>query len=262
MNASQLKVLLIFIIAAQIYFVSASADDQPQIDQTTNAASIDLSHWKLTLPTNESGDLSGHAQEISSTKLANGFSNPHFYRSDDGSLVFWCPVEGAKTEGTDYSRSELREMTKRNDPSVNWDSSGTHVMTARLRVLQVPSNPKVVIGQIHGYGSKTRPLIKLQYFKGRIEALVKSRPSKGKDIKLQWPDIGLNQDIDYEIKVDDGVLLITVNGVTQTQNIIKNDPEWGELTFYFKAGVYPQDDKGGDDEGAKAVFSRLSVRHQ
>ncbi len=177
-------------------------------------------------------------------------------------LNFWCPVNGATTEGTEFPRSELREMLHAADPSVNWTAQGTHILDARCKVLEVPSNPKVVIGQIHSYSGKAKPLVKLQYYKGRVEALVKVSPAAGEDRKLTFPDVPANSDIAYQIKVEDGVLSITVNGVTQSENIVANDAEWATQTFYFKAGVYPQDNEGPESEGARVVFSLLNVSHR
>ena len=55
--------------------------------------------------------------------------------------------------------------------------------------------------------------------------------------------------------------MITVNGVTQTQNVLENDNDWADQTFYFKAGVYPQDNGGDETEGARVTFSELKVSH-
>ncbi|MGB7327785.1 MAG: polysaccharide lyase family 7 protein [Rubripirellula sp.] len=223
---------------------------------------FDLSQWKLTLPYDQAHNYGGHAMEVGAKLLTEEFKDPHFLMDADGAMVFWCPVIGSTTEGTQFPRCELREMLKPDDPSANWTSKGRHALTARCRVLQVPSNPKVVIGQIHSHSGKAKPLVKLQFYKGRIEALVKSSPTKGKDIKLVWPEVGLDGDIEYEIIVHDDVLSLKVNGVTQTQNIVENDPRWLDQTFYFKAGAYPQDNAGPATEGARVSFSDLRVIHE
>jgi hypothetical protein len=116
-------------------------------------------------------------------------------------------------------------------------------------------------GQIHGYSGKARPLIKLQFFKGRIEALVKESPTKGKDLKLTFPEVGLDKDFDYEIQLHDGLLNVSVNGTTQTINVFETDPEWAQQTLYFKVGAYVQDNEGPDSEGARVLISRLRVSH-
>ena len=64
---------------------------------------------------------------------------------------------------------------------------GTHVLDARCRVIEVPSGQKVVIGQIHGYSGKASPLIKLQFFKGRVEALVKDKADEGQGHQTDVP---------------------------------------------------------------------------
>ncbi len=225
------------------------------------SANFDLSHWKLTLPVNSDGAAAGKAMEVFPDQLSAGYVNPeYFYTDKDGAMVFWCPVTGARTENTNYARCELREVIDPTDDNVCWSAQGTHTMDARCRVMEVPSGLKVVIGQIHGYG-KTSPLIKLQYYKGRVEALVKTKPRKGKDIKLTFPDVGLDNDFDYQIKLDEGLLNITVNGSTQSKNVFEMDPAWAEQTLYFKAGVYPQDNEGPATEGARVAFSKLSVSH-
>ncbi|WP_425572429.1 polysaccharide lyase family 7 protein [Novipirellula caenicola] len=79
-------------------------------------------------------------------------------------LVFQLPTRPLDekrhtTEGTEFLRSELREMP---DPDVNWPAQGTHILDARCRVMQIPSNSNVIIGQSHSYTGKTKPLIRLR----------------------------------------------------------------------------------------------------
>jgi len=229
---------------------------------TSPAALLDLSHWKLTLPVGAPGAPEGHPLEISAAQLSAGYTNAeYFHRGAEGQLIFWCPVTGARTENTEYSRCELREVINPADDNVCWSAKGTHTMDASCRVMEVPSGQKVVIGQIHAYSGKASPLIKLQFFKGRVEALVKDKARQGRDIKLTFPEVGLNQDFDYQIKLQDGLLSITVNGVKQSENVFKLDPAWAEQTLYFKAGVYPQDNEGPATEGARVSFAKLKVSH-
>lgn len=225
------------------------------------SANFDLTHWKLTLPVNEAGELSGKASEIQAAELS-GYTHPNFFYSDEnGGMVFRAPVVGATTEGSDYSRSELRELVDPADDNVCWAAPGTHVLNARCRVTEVPSSQKVIIGQIHSSTGKAKPLIKLQFFKGRIEALIKESPTKGKDHKLTFPDIGLGNDFDYEIKFEDGLLSITVNDLAQSVEVYEMDAEWADQEFYFKAGAYVQDQEGPSTEGGSVTFSRLKASH-
>lgn len=232
-------------------------------DQTKPPSShFDLTHWKLTLPVDAAGTTTGKSMEISSAQLSAGYSHAeYFYSGKDGAMVFWCPVTGTRTENTDYSRCELRELIDPADDNVCWSARGTHSLDVRCRVMEVPSGQKVVIGQIHGYSGKANPMIKLQFFKGKVEALVKDKARKGKDIKLTFPDVGLDKDFDYQIKLANGLLSVTVNGTTQSENIFERDPAWADQTLYFKVGVYPQDNEGPATEGARVAFLKLRVSH-
>ena len=243
--------------------LAAPAADKVTITKTqTPSGNFDLSHWKLTLPLQASGANGGKPVEISASQLSAGYTDAqYFYAGTNGEMVFWCPVSGAKTENTEYPRTELRELIDPANDNVCWAAPGTHVLDARCRVSEVPSSQKVIIGQIHSYSGKAKPLIKLQFFKNRIEALVKESPTKGKDNKLTFPEVGLDKDFDYQIKLQDGLLSVTVNGTTQTVNIFKNAPEWANQTFYFKAGAYVQDNEGSAAEGARVCFSRLQTSH-
>ncbi|MBC8324494.1 MAG: polysaccharide lyase family 7 protein [Verrucomicrobia subdivision 3 bacterium] len=225
------------------------------------ASRFNLKNWKLTLPYNKAGNYGGHAAEIGAKQLVAGFKDPHFYTDANGTMIFWCPVIGSTTGNTKFPRSELREMLEPGNVGRNWDSTGTHQLEGRCRLLQVPSYPKVVIGQIHSYTGKSKPLVKLQYYKGRMEALVKLSPFAGKDKLIKFADVGLNNDIAWQIQLKDAVLSVTVNGVTQTENMLTHDPRWAEQTFYFKAGAYPQDDTGDVTEGARVAFSQLNASH-
>ena len=226
------------------------------------AEAFDLSHWKLTLPVGESGAAEGHPMEVQAAKLTGGYTHTdYFYKGTEGQLVFWCPVTGTKTENTEFPRSELREVINPDDDNVCWAAPGTHLLKARCRVIEVPSTQKVTIGQIHGYSGKAKPLIKLQFFKGHVEALVKENASKGKDLKLTFPSVGMDKEFDYEIKLQDGLLSITINDSTQAVNVFEKDPNWAKQTLFFKVGAYTQDNEGPTTEGARVSFSTFKVSH-
>jgi len=251
-------------------FKPAALEPQPRAPKAKPTAAaetnvpvrIDLSHWKLTLPVQASENGGSGPLEISASQLTAGYIHAdYFHFNPEGAMVFWCPVSGATTKNTEYARTELREVLDPTDDNVCWAAAGTHVLIARCRVSEVPSSQKVIIGQIHGYSGSAKPLIKLQFFKGRVEALVKENAAKGKDLKLTFPDVGLDKDFDYEIKLQDGLLSVTVNGATQTVNVFEKDPEWAKQFLYFKAGAYVQDNEGTASEGARVLFSKLNVNH-
>ncbi len=231
-------------------------------DSKPPSGNFDLSHWKLTLPVSASDTSSGKSMEILPALLNADYANSeYFYCGTDGAMVFWCPVTGARTEHTDYPRCELRELIVPTDDNVCWSAKGSHTLDVRCRVMEVPSSQKVIIGQIHSYSGKAKPLIKLQFFKGRIEALVKERPTKGKDFKLTFPEVGLGNAFDYQIMLENGMLSVTINGSSQSVNIFETDPEWADQTLYFKAGCYVQDNEGPTTEGGRVSITKLEVRH-
>jgi len=227
------------------------------------SGNFDLSHWKLTLPVDSSGGTNGTAAEIPTAQLVAGYTNAdYFYTGADGAMVFWCPVTGATTSGSSYPRTELRELLNPNDDSVNWVGYGTHQMDAQCQMIQVPSTKKVIIGQIHSYTGAALPLLKLEYNSGTIDALVKESPNSDTDTHFPFPsNVGLSNNITYQIKMVDGLLTMVVNGSTQSVNVFQTDPAWTNQTLYFKAGNYCQDNSGPSTEGATVSFYALTVLH-
>jgi hypothetical protein len=214
-------------------------------------ANFDLSHWKLTLP-------DATASEIKQPALAT-YTSSYFYSAADGAMTFFCPVTGGTTSGTTFPRSELRELIDGRNSTVNWTGEGTHILNGQCRIVQLPSTPHVIIGQVHGYNEQT--LVKLQYKNGAIEAYIRSSPT-GSDTKYTLFSNAHAGDLwTYQIKVVDGVATVTVNGVSATKNFFASDPAWQAVTFYFKAGAYVQDNTGTDTEGGAVAFYQLSATH-
>jgi hypothetical protein len=215
---------------------------------------FDLSHWKLTLP-------DAVASEIPAAQLTAGITNAFFFTGADGAMVFWCPVTGGATSGSSYPRSELRELFDPMNDNVNWTGYGTHILNAKFKVTQIPSSKKVIVGQIHSFTGNAYPLIKLQFNDGKVEALVKESPTLPDDTKFSFANVGLGNLITYQIKMVDGLLSMTVNGINQSVNVFETDPSWTNQTFYFKAGNYCQDNSGTTNEAATVSFYQLSVAH-
>ncbi len=220
-------------------------------------SNFDLSRWKITLPIDDFGGLTGEATEIKQPILAS-YSSQFFYTGTDGAMVFWCPVVGATTANATAPRTELRELISGTDSTVNWTVNGTHVLRAQCRVTQQPDSGAVIIGQIHGYPSPR--LVKLQYDEGLVQAYIKNSFSASGDTKFSWT-VSTNAALDYEIKVVDGVVFITVNGVTRSHDLLASDSAWGTISYYFKAGAYLQDNSGPVTEGGRVSFYQLSATH-
>ncbi|WNR43826.1 polysaccharide lyase family 7 protein [Paenibacillus roseipurpureus] len=237
---------------------SAEVSASTQVPPSTN---FDLSHWKLTIPDST-------ASEISVAQLANGYTSPYFYTDpSDGSMTFWAPVNGGTTSGSSFPRSELREMLVPNDNTTNWMWSGIHTMTATEKVTVVPSTGKVIALQIHGVsptGGNANPLVKMQYDSNKhaVDFLAKNASVGGSDTHFVFGGIHVGDTYNAQIQVIDGVLYMTVNGVTQSYDFIAADPGWKDLQFYFKAGAYTQDNVGPSTEGGVVKIYSLHVTHQ
>jgi len=143
-----------------------------QIDVTST---VELDDWYLSMPVEkESGTT---ATNIYEADLSVDYFNEQFFFLDlEGGVVFRAPVAGAKTStNTSYTRTELREMLRHGDTSINtkgitknnWvfssapqdeqdDAGGVDgELTARLSVNHVTTTGdtsqigRVIIGQIH-----------------------------------------------------------------------------------------------------------------
>ena len=153
---------------------------------------FDLSYWNLSVPTDK--DRNGRSDTIDEAELNRGYQNSdYFYTAPDGGMVFKVPVKGYKTsKNTSYTRTELREMLRRGDTSIdtkngsgvpnknNWVFSSAPkkaqklagavdgVLEATLAVNHVTTTGRdkeigrVIIGQIH---AKDDEPIRLYYRK-------------------------------------------------------------------------------------------------
>lgn len=226
---------------------------------------FDLSRWKLQLPIDVNGVLSRTnlgVMEILTPQLLAGYASEYFYSGADGAMTFWSPVTGARTAGTSYPRSELREMLNPNDNGVDWTGQGVHTLSAQCQVLQVPTSGEVCIGQIKSFTGNTFPLVFMLYNNGVVQGRVKTDSfNDGSDFTFNYANVGLSNNINYQVRLENGVVTISVNGVTNSLNVYFTDARWMTNTFYFKAGDYCQDNVGTDLEGARVGFYGLNASH-
>ncbi|MBC9251807.1 hypothetical protein A9179_16170 [Pseudomonas alcaligenes] len=229
------------------------SEQQDERHYMAPAANYDLSHWKLTLPDEQ-------ASEVRPDALKAGYASRYFYLADNGAMVFVAPVRGGTTENSDYPRSELRELLDPSRDGQNWFGQGYHRLMAACRVLRSPSSEKIIIGQIHGYDA--RPLIKLQWDKGRLKALIKRHPEGSEEDLIHLFTTRVNNDLfSYSIEVRDGVLSVEANGERFQHDFFQADPAWRAVPLYFKAGAYVQDAEGGAAEVGEVQFTELQVEH-
>ncbi|WP_263263215.1 polysaccharide lyase family 7 protein [Pseudomonas sp. RIT-PI-S] len=220
---------------------------------------IDLSTWNLSIP------VGSPAKTIETPVLMKGYKDKYF-RKDGSKLYFWAPVTGSTTESAKYPRSELRE-TYADGSLRNWKyPEADNYLRAKLTVTEVPSSGKVVIGQIHQYGTND-PLLKVEYQYmdshrlGNIVAKLRKTPSQDDPTVITIAEqVPLNQPFSYIITLTKGgkLSVLAANYGWNTELSSK----WKEKPLYFKAGVYTQDHTGYSSEGGRVVFENLSISHK
>jgi hypothetical protein len=111
---------------------------------------LKLDNWKLTLPI--ATTTSGNPDEIKQPKLNTYTNNDYFFANKKGDAVtFKANAGGFTTSGSNFPRSELREMMNNGKESASWSSAtGTHTMFIDQRITHLPDvRPHMVVGQIH-----------------------------------------------------------------------------------------------------------------
>ena len=208
---------------------------------------LDLTNWKLTLPTGQEGE----PEEIVEPELSS-FSND-FFRLKDGrdGVVFTANAGGVTTSGSSYPRSELREMNGQEKASWS-NTTGTHILRVRETVTRLPAvKPQVVAAQIH---DAEDDVIEVRVEGERL--LVEY--NDGEDDATLDPAYALGTPYDLEIAAADGHIRVSYNG-TQKADIVKSGSGW-----YFKAGSYVQSNLSrGDapDAEGQVVIYTLHVEH-
>jgi hypothetical protein len=237
--------------------LAAAEPDPPSEDATptstvppiavTPALVLDLSNWKLTLPT---PDTRGDPLEIEQPELAT-FSDENF-RVTGRSVTFTAPVTGATTPGSKYPRSELREMTNGGRSPASWSStSGTHVMEIVQLISQLPGKKQeLVAGQIHDAEDDV-VMIRLE----DEDLFVEHDGERLADLATNYI---LGSTFVVRIEASDGHIRVSYNGE------LKLDYPFEGSGLYFKAGVYTQSNADNNEPPGsigQVVISRLQVTH-
>jgi hypothetical protein len=213
---------------------------------------LNLSSWKLTLPTNTA--RSGNPDEVFQPELAI-FSNSYFRLTGDRrGVVFNAPVGGAHTSGSSYPRSELREMKNGGKEKAAWsNASGLHTLTLRQAITHLPVvKPDVVAGQIHD-GSDD--VIQVRLRSKRLEVWW----NDGDNRALLDANYALGKVHDLKIEAANRRVGVWYNGVK------KADIPLSGSGWYFKAGCYTQSNTSkGDAPSAygEVVIYNLGLSHR
>jgi len=220
---------------------------------TAPGTKFDLSKWHLQLPVNGVQTVSS-----STNPPLSSYSSKWFYLDADGKMTFTTITSGDHTSGSQYARSELREVYSSSDD--NWSLSannGLHVLEATLEVTSCPTSNKVTtIGQIHTYNADIPVIVEMQWTDGKVRAMYSEKDSSVHKYQyFTFADTVGNGLFSYKVLLDNGKLTLQVNGKGTTADV----SGWSPTQQYFKAGDYVQSNVG--DVLCTAKFSALCVKH-
>lgn len=217
---------------------------------------LDLTNWKLTLPTGDSENPT----EILQPDLATYINDPWFMlNSDKTGVRFRAPVNGITTSGSGYPRSELREMKNSGKDKASWSStSGTHTMIIDEAITAVPQIKKhVVAGQIHDK-SDDIIVIRLEYPNLYVNVGGKNK------YKLD-SSYTLGKRFTVKFVVNKGKTRVYYNGSANPVYTLSKSYSGA----YFKAGTYTQSNCTrelflfcNDSNFGEVVVYGLSVTHE
>ncbi|WP_418275379.1 polysaccharide lyase family 7 protein [Isoptericola jiangsuensis] len=190
------------------------------------AQQLDLTNWKVTLPTGSGTSPT----EIEQPSLKTFAAKPWFQvNSKCTGIQFRAAVNGVTTSGSGYPRSELREMTDGGSEKASWSAtSGTHTMVFREAFNHLPEDKSHLVGaQIHD-GDDDVTVFRLEGTSLYI--------TKGDDThhKLVTSNYKLNTVFEGKFVVSGGQIKVYYNGVLQTTIAHTSSGN------YFKAGAYTQ----------------------
>lgn len=214
----------------------------------SSSHSIDLTNWKLTLPV---GGGIGTPIEIKQPQLATYQSK--YFENKAAGIRFYATADGATTEGSDFARTELREMTDNGTEKASWSNDqGVHVMEITQSIDHLPKKrPAIVAGQIHGT-SEYVALIRLE----GSELTVKT-PEKG--LVMLDNDYSLGDVFTVRLEAADGKVKVYYNDELK----FEQTKECGSC--YFKAGAYLQSNPSwgdGKDSYGRVTIYDLDVTHR
>ena len=217
---------------------------------------LDLTEWKVQLPVNAAGEMTGRYLEVLQPRLRTYASAPHFTVRGDG-VQFRAPVNGVTTSGSRYPRSELREMANGGMSMASWSTeSGTHTMVVEQAITAVPAVKKhVVAGQIHD-GSDDVLTIRLEYPRLLVD-------HNGVNGPVLTGSYVLGTRFTVKIEAGDGQIKVYYNG---SETPADTFPKSGSSN-YFKAGAYTQSNctreaRCNTDNYGEVVIYRLEVTHR
>lgn len=217
---------------------------------------LNLTNWKITVPIGDEEEPT----EIKQPQLATYKLDPWFVVAPDGKGVqFRAPVNSVTTSGSNYPRSELREMTNNGKKNASWSSTyGTHSLFIDQAITAVPKTKKqVVAGQIH---DKERDILVIRLDYPRLYVNV-----DGKNVATLDPSYSLGKRFTAKIVAGNGQTSVYYNGNTTPIHTLKLD----YTGAYFKVGAYTQSNCGKESASqcnaenyGEVVVYQVTITHQ
>lgn len=206
---------------------------------------LDLRSWKIQLPIGEEED----PDEVRQPELETYRVDPWFTVDESCEGVrFRAAVDGVTTGGSNYPRSELREMTADGRENAAWSShDGTHTMTIDQTVTRLPNDkPHLVVGQIHG-GDDDVSVFRVE---GGNLYVTNDDDS---NYRLVTDDFRLNTRFQVKFVVADGTIDAYYNGALAATL----DADFS--TGYFKAGAYTQANCGNSSPCSASNYGEVII---
>ena len=189
--------------------------------------------------------------------IEGGFDDPPWFTlTEDGHAQFRMNVEyGRTSSGTQYARSELRELDEEGDLA-SWDSDdGEHYCEGVSRIIRVAptgDKPEVCFCQTHDASSDLMRVITTDGGGGpdglRLELLWTPPGSGDEESQIIRGTYELGEWIKWRIEFDDGIARFLLD-----DEIVWQEHNMGTDGCYFKAGCYNQANtdpsRGGADPG-------------
>lgn len=213
---------------------------------------LDLTNWKLTLPTGEAESPTEVAQpDLDSFTIDPWF---HLNQERDG-VAFRANAGGVTTSGSGYPRSELREMTADGTARADWSTTeGVHSMTITQAITALTEvKPHAVAGQIHDAEDDV-VMIRLESNRLYVEG-------GGVDLGVLDEDYQLGTEFTVNFTAHDGQIDVYYEDMSTPVVTVPR----AAAGCYFKAGVYTQSnpERGeAPDAFAEVEIYDLVVTHQ
>jgi hypothetical protein len=208
-------------------------DQSPVTEPVVPGKILNLTSWKLTLPINTGIKL--NPDEIKQPIL-NTYTNPDYFFSNKtgDAITFRANCGGFTTTGSNFPRSELREMTNNGSKSAGWSSAiGTHTMFIDQRITHLPVVRKhMVVGQIHDADKY------LIFFRIEDDKLLVSVNGADRDVLDEHYVLGTRFNVKLVVK--DNQTLVYYN------DNLKYTYKMNFEGAYFKAGAYVQSSCQGE----------------